>query len=195
MSGVAIAGLALACCGADVARSETAVETNGATACTIAGWSGDSDPAGLNVRAAPRLDAAVIARVPPPDNQDGDSYAAEFRVVGSRGGWLLVKDVTVVDYGSGKGDRLVFAGPGWVFGDKVRFSINRPELRQAPKADAAVLGRLRSRDGASGPDAATIDHVHGCAGAFAEVTAHMTGEPPRRGWVTGICSNQVTTCP
>lgn len=184
-----------ACLCAGAARSETPVDTSGATACAIAGWSSDSDPAGLNVRAAPRLDAAVIARVPPPEQQDGDSYAAEFRIMGSRDGWLLVRDVRVVDYGSGKGDRLVFAGPGWVFGDKVRFTINRPELRRAPKADGAISAKLQSRDGSSGPDSAIIDHVHSCSGTYAEVTAHLTGEPPRRGWVTGICSNQVTTCP
>jgi len=184
-----------ACLCAGAAWSETPVDASGATACAIAGWSSDSDPAGLNVRAAPRLDAAVVARVPPPEQQDGDSYAAEFRIIGSRDGWLLVRDVKVIDYGNGKGDRVVFAGPGWVFGDKVRFAINRPELRRAPKADSAVSGKLQSRDGSSGPDSAIIDHVHSCSGAYAEVTAHITGEPPRRGWVTGICSNQVTTCP
>jgi hypothetical protein len=40
-----------------------------------------------------------------------------------------------------------------------------------------------------------IDRVYGCSGAYAEVMVHMEGEPPLRGWVTGICSNQVTTCP
>jgi hypothetical protein len=37
--------------------------------------------------------------------------------------------------------------------------------------------------------------VFGCSGAFAEAAVHMDGERPTRGWVTGICSNQVTTCP
>lgn len=188
-------GWAATCLCAGAARSQAPVDTSGATACAIAGWSNDSDPGGLNIRAAPRGDAAVIGRVPPPEQQDGDSYAAEFRIVGSRGGWLLVRDVKIIDYASGKGDRPVLAGPGWVFADKVRFAINRPELRRAPRADSAVFDKLQSRDGSSGPDAAVIDRVYGCSGAYAEVMAHMDGAPPHRGRVTGICSNQVTTCP
>lgn len=185
--------LAVGCAG--MARAGPTVETAGVTACAITGWSSDSDPSGLNVRAAPRADAAIIGRLPPPERQGDDAYAAEFRIIGSRAGWLLVKDARVVDYGSGNGDRPVFAGPGWVFGDKVRFTINRPELRGAPKVEAAVSGKLQSRDGTGGPDSAIIDHVHGCSGAYADLTAHMEHEPSRRGWVTGICSNQVTTCP
>jgi hypothetical protein len=58
-----------------------------------------------------------------------------------------------------------------------------------------VLARLSARDGTSGPDSANIDHVFGCSGEFAEAAVHMEGQRPVRGWVTGICSNQVTTCP
>lgn len=165
------------------------------TACNLSGWSNDPDPAGLNIRSAPRADAEIIGRVPAARAQGGDSYAAEFVIIGSRNGWLLVRDVKFADYGSGKGDRAVFAGPGWVFADKVRFTINRAEVRGAPAANAPVLARLRSADGAAGPDSAFIDHVYGCSGAFAEAAVHLEGQRAVRGWVTGICSNQVTTCP
>jgi hypothetical protein len=133
--------------------------------------------------------------VPPQRAQSGDSYAAEFDIMGSRNGWLLVRGVRFADYGGGKGDRTVFAGPGWVFADKVRFTINRAEVRGAPVDDAPVLAKLRNADDSAGPDSAFIDHIYGCSGAFAEATVHMDGQRPVRGWVTGICSNQVTTCP
>jgi hypothetical protein len=55
--------------------------TSGAVACAISGWSNDTDAAGLNVRAAPRKDAPVIGRIPPPHAQADDSYAAEFDVL------------------------------------------------------------------------------------------------------------------
>ena len=171
------------------------VDTAGVAACAIYGWSSDPDPHGLNIRAAPRADAETISRVPLPEEQAGDNYAAEFDIIGSRNGWFLIRGVRFRDYGSDKGERPLFSGPGWVFADKVRFLINRPEVRGAPTGDAPVLAKLRTPDGTAGPDSANIDHVFGCSDAFADVAAHMEGQRPVRGWVTGICSNQVTTCP
>ena len=171
------------------------VDSSGVTACALSGWSNDPDPSGLNIRAAPSTDAEIIGRVPPAKAQAGDSYAAEFRITGSRNGWFLVSRVKFADYGSGKGDRILFGGPGWVFADKVRFLINRAEVRSAPADNAQLVATLRTADGGGGPDSATIDHVFGCSGAFAEAAVHMEGQRQVRGWVTGICSNQVTTCP
>ncbi|MGP0057906.1 MAG: hypothetical protein ACLPID_01255 [Beijerinckiaceae bacterium] len=177
-----------------VAAAET-VETAGAISCTIFGWSDDHDPAGLNIRAAPSKDATVIGRLPPPQTQGDDSYAAEFKIIGSRNGWLLISGAKFVDYGSGKGDHILFPGPGWVFADKVRFLINDANLRKAADSAASVVMKLSSPDQTSGPDAANIDHVFGCAGSFADVAVHMANGPTARGWATRICSNQVTTCP
>jgi hypothetical protein len=191
---VALLGIALARLSA-VRAGATTVDTAGVTACSLSGWSNDPDPAGLNIRSAPRGDAEIIGKVPPARPQAGDSYAAEFEIVGSRNGWLLVRAVKFADYGSGKGDHAVFAGPGWVFADKVRFIINRAEVRDMPDEKAKVVAKLRGADDSAGPDSAFIDHLYGCAGAFAEAAVHMDGKPPVRGWVTGICSNQVTTCP
>jgi hypothetical protein len=178
------------------------VDTSGATACTLSGWSNDNDPAGLNIRAAPRADAEIVGRVPQPRKGGADGRgaeeAAEFEIIGSRNGWFLITHVKFVGYYRDDGkDRAVFAGPGWVFADKVRFSINRQDVRGAPAGNAPVLAKLRldSPDTTAGPDSATIDHVFGCSGDFAEVTVHMERQRPTRGWVNGICSNQVTTCP
>ena len=188
-------GIAAAWCLSTTAGTAATVDTTGVTVCALSGWSSDPDPNGLNIRAAPRADAEIIGRVPPPKAQAGDTYAAEFDIIGSRNGWFLVRGVKFADYGGGKGDRVLFAGQGWVFADKVRFTINRAEVRGAPADNAQVLAKLSSADGASGPDSAVIDHVFGCSGTFAEASVHLDRKPPVRGWVTGICSNQVTTCP
>ncbi len=190
-----IAVFILAAAVASSAGAAQPVQTAGAIACAISGWSSDADPAGLNVRAAPNKDARVIGRLPPERAQAGDTYSAEFDIVGSRDGWLLIRNAHFADYGDGKGDKAVFAGPGWVFADKVRFMINSIDLHRAPSADAPVVARLSARDGASGPDSASIDHVYGCSGEFADGAVHMEHQSPTRGWAGGICSNQVTTCP
>jgi len=165
----------------------------GAVACSLDGWSDDKDPAGLNVRSAPRKDAAVIAKIPPPRAQGGDTYAAEFRIIASQDGWLEIRDAKFVDYSGGADGKPLFKGAGWVFADKVRFLINSEDLRRAPDNQAPIIGRLQSDAG--GADAAIIDHVHGCNGGFADITVHMPQKPAVRGWATSICSNQVTTCP
>jgi hypothetical protein len=171
------------------------IDTAGATSCVLSGWSDDHDPAGLNIRAAPKKNAKVIGRLPPPQAQTGDSYAAEFKIIGSRDGWLLISSAKFADYGGGKGDEILFAGPGWVFADKVRFLINDSNLREAPDPGAPVILKLASEDHTSGPDSANIDHVFGCDGSFADIAVHMPQSPRVRGWATRICANQVTTCP
>jgi hypothetical protein len=77
----------------------------------------------------------------------------------------------------------------------VRFHINNANLHDAASARASVVMNLSTPDSSSGPDAASIDHVFGCAGNFADVAVHMPQGPLARDWATGICSNQVTTCP
>jgi hypothetical protein len=193
--GIVLSDIASAACLSATPETAANVDTTGLTASSLSGWSNDPDPAGLNIRISPRADAEIIGHVPPARAQGGDSYAAEFDIIGSRNGWFLVRAVKFADYGSGKGDRAVFAGPGWVFADKVRFMINRAEVRGAPADNAPVLAKLRRANDSAGPDSAFIDHVYGCSGAFAEAAVHMEGQRPVRGWVTGICSNQVTTCP
>jgi len=188
------AALALA---AMTAAKAADIDTAGATRCAMSGWSQDKDPAGLNVRAAPRADAAIVATLPPERRQGHDSYAVEFRIVGSRDGWLLIEKAKIVDYENGKGDRTIFAGRGWVSGAKVGFEINDAELRAAPRDDAPVVARLYDNSdpaGSFGPDSAVVDRVFGCDGDYADVLLHMPKGKPMRGWATRICSNQVTTC-
>ena len=76
----------------------------------------------------------------------------------------------------------------------MRFLINDPALRAEPQPRAPLVLTLQSPDHTEGPDSATIDHVYGCNGTFAEIEAHMPKGPRKRGWATHICSNQVTTC-
>lgn len=165
-----------------------AVDTTGAIQCKFSAWSADPDPAGLNVRAAARKDAPVLASLP-----HGKDYSVEFEVIGSLNGWFLIRNAHLPTYGDGK-DKPVFAGPGWVFADKVRFEINDAALRAQPQAEAPVVLPLSDEAEGAGPDSASIDHVFGCQGAFADVEVHMPKGPHKRGWATRLCSNQVTTC-
>ena len=174
------------------------VDTKGVTPCAFSAWSTDKDPAGLNVRAAPGADAPVIAKLPPPRPSKSDTYAVEFRVIGSRDGWLLIENAKFVDYDGSAADQAVFAGPGWVSGTKVGFEINDASLRAGSGADAPIKAQLVDNsdpNGIYGPDSAVVDRVFGCSGEYADVLLHLGPKGrPTRGWVTRLCSNQVTTC-
>ncbi len=178
-----------------LAAHAASVDTKVTTPCAFSAWSNDKDPAGLNVRAAPRADAAIVAKLPAP--RKGTDYAVEFRVIGSRDGWLLIEQAKFVDYDGGGPDRPVFAGPGWVSGTKVGFEINDARVFAAPSADAPVNTKLLDNsdpNGSYGPDSAVVDRVFSCSGGFADVQLHMPKGAPVRGWVARLCANQVTTC-
>lgn len=189
---VLLAALLVTATGAPAATVDTAVTTP----CAMSGWSNDKDPAGLNVRAAPSATAPVVATLPPATKSKG-AYDAEFDIIGSRNGWLLIQHARFVDYDGGGPDQILFEGPGWVSGAKVGFEINDADVRSAPKTNAPVTAQLLQTNdagGSTGPDSAAVDRVFSCSGDFADVLLHMPEGKPIRGWVTRLCSNQVTTC-
>jgi hypothetical protein len=184
-------------CGPSILQAyAAAIDTTRATPCNISGYPEDPDPQGTNVRAAPRRDAPVIGTLPPAVPSGGTTIAPEFKIIGSRDGWLLIRDAFQGDYGD-MPKRRVFAGPGWVAGNLVRFTINGGVLRAVPCGTAPEVLQLFGESGESvwGPDSVTIEHVYGCSGRFAEVSVKTPAGKRARGWATNICSNQVTTCP
>ena len=192
-----VVAVALALLPGAAAQAGPQVETAGATPCSFEAWSRDPDPDGLNVRAAPRRDAPVIGRLPAPATGGGDSYAVEFTVVGGRDGWFLIEDARFEEYAPGLA-RPVFGGPGWVAANLTAFTINAAALQAEPRDDSDAVAQLMGTDasgGMWGPDSVEIAKVHGCRGAWADVTVKDPNGRTTRGWATQLCSNQVTTCP
>ena len=102
----------------------------------------------------------------------------------------------------GKEDKIVFEGPGWISGRLVGVTIGGLELRTAAASNAPVIAKLtgETKDGSGyGPDSFGLRRVHGCQEHFVEVTIVPPREAgakrsPLRGWVSKVCSNQLTTC-
>ncbi len=172
------------------------------TACEFRGWSKDPDPAGLNLRAAPSSTAAVVGRLPAPRRDGDDTFAVEMHVVAGRDGWLLVDRAEFADYGSAPA-KTVFTGRGWVSGRMVGVSVQDERVRRQPDAAAAIVDRPRAPEGGEA-EILRLDRIVACRGRWIEVEGSF-GEAggvaargagrPTRGWVTGLCGNQVTTCP
>lgn len=188
---LAVALALLAPCPALAAEIASPAET-----CAFRAWSKDPDPAGLNVRAAPRRDAPVVGRLPAPRDDGGERIAVEFRVVGGDGPWLLIENAEYADYGNGA--KRVFAGRGWVAAALVDVGIQDEKVRLGPASDAGIADEPHPLvDGTY--DILSLGRILGCRGRWIEMEGEFgaeKGKPGRavRGWVTDLCGNQVTNC-
>ena len=175
----------------------------GTEPCQISGWSLDTDPAGLNVRAAPAATARVVGRVPPPwnapgrDGDPGQAYRAEFEIIGYRDGWFHIRAIKApgVDYGERypRSRPQPYRGQGWVSARLVGAALangNLPpgQLYQAPSRNAAVRRAVRP-DGEPVSTGDEVKRLLACSDSWGLVEIEGV-----RGWWSGICSNQVTNC-
>ena len=186
--------LAAALLAAAIASSP--VVTTSDAVCSINGYNADKDMTGTNIRSAPDAKAPVIFRLKPEIEPD-DNYGSEFEVIGSKNGWLLIRNAELGAYGDGN-PKIVFKGPGWIAGSLVGFTINDTNMRAAPSANAKVIAKLEGDNGEGGvwgPDSFGVTKVYGCSGAFADVSGVTPTKKTYRGWVTKLCANQRTTCP
>ncbi len=169
-----------------VFTAQTAM-ASGAT-CSLDAWSADKDPKGLNVRAAPSAGSGIVAVLPPPEN----GIAVEMHVIASQNGWFEINHAEFADYPGEVTAKKVFEGHGWVFGDRIGFLVNDAKLRDGPDADSKTIANLLTDS--SGPDSFNVLRVLDCKGDRAKVDGVFAGKT-LHGWVSNICSNQVTTCP
>ncbi|HEY7978276.1 MAG TPA: SH3 domain-containing protein [Rhizomicrobium sp.] len=186
--------LAAAILAATIASSP--VVTTSDAVCSINGYNADTDMNGTNLRAAPDAKAPVLYRLKP-EIEPEDNYGAEFEVIGSKNGWLLIRNAMSGQYGDGNG-KIVFKGPGWISGSLVGFTINDSNMRSGPSSHAKVVARLEGDNGEGGvwgPDSFSVTRVYGCSGDFADVSGVTPTKKTYRGWVTKLCGNQRTTCP
>lgn len=166
-------------------------------ACDVHAWSKDRDPAGLNVRAAPGAEAAVVARLPPPRREGEETIAVEVHVIGSREGWLMIDRAAFAGYDLPA--KTVFTGRGWVSGRMIDVSVQDERVRAKPATTGDVLDAPRERP-LGGREMLRLDRILACEGRWIEIEGRFTDETgaearATRGWVGGLCGNQVTTCP
>lgn len=178
----------------------------GVEPCAMSGWSLDTDPRGLNVRAGPGASAKILGAVPPPLNfteKDRSEFGvgvlrAEFRIVGYRAGWFLVEGISApgAPYGAKYPAKAAqaFKGRGWVSSGMVgaaqgNMGAMQGRLYRAPHADALFDIATDANDKPYGAGS-EVAHLRACSGGWGFVETRGGS----RGWTRGMCSNQVTTC-
>ncbi|MFD1944263.1 SH3 domain-containing protein [Paradevosia shaoguanensis] len=181
-------GLALA-----TSATSTSMAADAAVAvCTISAWVNDPDPNGLNVRAGPSRDAAVIGRLP----LDDDHFPAKVSIIGAQDGWFRIDKAVLDDYTDTQ-PKVVFEGEGWVSGRLLSLLVNDPDLHAAPWAESPVVAHLFYQDAygsVAGADSFGVTRLITCQGDWVQVEGTFI-DTQLTGWATRTCSNQVTTCP
>jgi hypothetical protein len=182
----------------------------GVTECNFRALSNDPDPVGLNVRAAPDRNAAVLGRLSPPtDIGGGPMVAAEVRVIGFQKGWFLIESGPFNDADLPPKGPKPYSGRGWVAGNLLTTELLRNLLKQAPSETAADVVDLQvyGSDGTSlsDPQSVRMRRILACSGDWVKVEiALVKGMKPMlesdapagavRGWANGTCTAQLTTC-
>lgn len=187
-----IAGLLLATA---VVKPARATDTDGVATCSLDAISSDRDPNGLNIRAAPGTDAAVIGRIPPPRTIESEEFAGEVSITGSKDGWFRISHARMPDY-INDDDKDVFDGEGWVSGRYLYVWPEEQYLRSGASTAKPIVADLFKpgpNGDPGGEDGFQIDRLDGCLGNWVEAEGTFMGTHVR-GWTYGTCASQVTTC-
>jgi hypothetical protein len=173
-----------------------AAQAGDVSKCDLHGFSTDTDPKGTNIRSAPNATAPLVGHIPSIASLGPNSNAnAQFDIVGSKDGWLLIQNVTNEGDPDAK-PRTFFKGQGWVSGALTGFTVGSNELRSAPSKSARVVASLNDGKG-TGPASYGVQRVNACTGTFADITvllATSKSARPIRGWAAHVCQNQIEEC-
>ncbi|HEX8642068.1 MAG TPA: SH3 domain-containing protein [Allosphingosinicella sp.] len=186
--GCSVVALGLSAALAAAAQSDARPPRDGA--CEFSGWSGDPDPAGLNVRSGPSATAPVVGRLPPPQRIEGRDFATGFDVVEARGGWFRVENARRWD---DDGSRPANLPSGWISGRFLQFQLGTDKAFAEPDTASAVVA-TSWRDRRGERHELGYRNPTACRGEWVRLTVTGHDGRPREAWVRGLCGMQETTC-
>ncbi|WP_431262966.1 hypothetical protein ACQ859_23215 [Roseateles chitinivorans] len=210
--------LATACAASLANGAPTTPVERPASACAFGAFVAETDPAGLNVRAAPNATASILGKLPPtfvdPSTEFPIHVRVEVDVIGTRNGWFLIRNAQDNEALTERPARPMFTGEGWVHGGRLTVKSQADVGRARPSPKSAAV--LRFHDDATFDNDAFIDagRLTDCRGRWAQVEfsdqrfpsdardalrvdpSTRSGLPPGRfrAWVNRICAIQETSC-
>lgn len=175
----------------------------------------ETDPAGLNVRAAPSASAQVLGKLPPVWS-DGTGLRVRVRVnvTASRNGWFKIRDAADEDVMTGQPPRPVYQGEGWVSGRKLVVKSQTDVGRMLPAPNARVAVRLKDGLLFDGDGMMAAGRLVDCRGEWVQAEYEEARLPPDlrslvqvtpsaragvpkgrfRAWLDKVCGIQETAC-
>lgn len=149
-----------------------------ATKCDVSLDVTDTDPHGLNVRAAPSAQAGIVAVLKP----GGDWI--QVHATAQSGDWFAIDSATMMDTTLPTGEKILFHGQGFVHRSKVGGSEMKAQavLRDKPDDKGKIILDV------TGQGEVPVQ-VLGCTGQYYKVEVRKTV-----GWSKDVCLNELTTC-
>ena len=163
----------------------------GVTACNFDALANDRTREGLNIRAEPRADSAILGRLPVLENRYREKVAAELDVIGVKNGWFLIEGAVYPD-NDFPNRPSAYGRRGWVPGRLLTTGLQGSALKAAPDDAAADV-----------PDPSPSEWVAAildCKGVWFRIEEPISKDlkPPSggpvRGWSRHSCTSQRATC-
>lgn len=196
--------------------SDKSAAVQPATQCSFGAFVAETDPAGLNVRAAPNATAKVLGKLPPSFIEPSMNYGVrvEVQVAGARNGWFLIRNAQDNEMLTDRPARPMYSGEGWVSGSKLTVKSQAEVGRAQPDLKAKTVLRVGDNEAFDNDVMVDAARLTDCQGKWAQVEftdqrfpasdrssvkvepAARAGLPPGRfrAWVNRICANQETSC-
>ena len=185
--------------------------------CAFGAFVQEDDPAGLNLRAAPSLQAHVVGQLPPtfvPADSPGLQVRIAVDVLGDDAGWFHIAHARDAEQLTGQPPRALPASDGWVSGRKLTVKSQATQGRASPDASAAPVLALGDGDSLDGDAIVAASHLVACHGRWAlveldaarlpgDVRAQLKVSPGGpagstaahpRAWLDRLCAVQETSC-
>lgn len=206
------------CAGASEPHTASSPSVTGSVAstCSFGAFVAETDPAGLNVRAAPSATAKVLGKLPATIVEASMGYGVrvEVEVIGARNGWFLIRNARDNEALTNSPPRPMYSGEGWVSGSKLTVKSQADVGRAQPNLKAKPVLRVGDDETFDNDILVEAGHLADCTGKWAQVEFADQRFPPKdrstlkidatarsglpagrfRAWVNRICAIQETSC-
>lgn len=184
--------------------------------CAFVAFVEETDPAGLNVRAAPNARSKVLGKLPPVwvDKVDNARVRVRVEVTASSNGWFRIQNASDEENLTEQPARPTYSGEGWVSGRKLLVKPQTSIGRTRPAETAPVGLQLQEQRLFDTSAFSRAGSLVGCSGSWVHVEFVENKIPTElrqtlqvspkareglphgrfRLWLDKICGAQETSC-